>query len=67
MTDKEIQRAVLQELDWEPQVRSTDVGVTVHDGIVTLTGFVDTYSMKSTPSAPPSASTGSRPWPTIWK
>jgi osmotically-inducible protein OsmY len=46
MTDKEIQRAVLQELDWEPRVSSTDVGVTVHDGIVTLTGFVDNYSVK---------------------
>jgi osmotically-inducible protein OsmY len=46
MTDKEIQRAVLQELDWEPQVSSNDVGVTVHEGVVTLTGFVDTYSMK---------------------
>jgi osmotically-inducible protein OsmY len=46
MTDREIQQAVLQELDWEPQVSSVDVGVTVHDGIVTLTGFVDNYSMK---------------------
>lgn len=46
MTDKEIQQAVLRELEWEPQVRSTEIGVAVKDGIVTLTGFVDSYSKK---------------------
>jgi osmotically-inducible protein OsmY len=46
MTDKEIQQAVLRELEWEPQVRSTEIGVSVKDGIVTLTGYVDSYSKK---------------------
>jgi osmotically-inducible protein OsmY len=46
MTDKEIQQAVLRELDWEPQVTSTDIGVAVHDGIVALSGFVDNYNAK---------------------
>jgi len=46
MTDKEIQQAVLRELEWEPQVKSTEIGVAVKDGIVTLTGFVDSYSKK---------------------
>ena len=46
MTDKEIQQAVLRELDWEPLVRSTEVGVSVKDGVVTLSGFVDSYSKK---------------------
>lgn len=46
MTDKEIQQAVLRELEWEPQVRSTEIGVAVKDGIVTLAGFVDSYSKK---------------------
>lgn len=46
MTDKEIQQAVLRELEWEPQVESTEIGVAVKDGIVTLTGFVDSYSKK---------------------
>jgi osmotically-inducible protein OsmY len=46
MTDKEIQEAVLRELEWEPQVKSTEIGVSVKDGIVTLTGFVDSYSKK---------------------
>ncbi|HEY3232279.1 MAG TPA: BON domain-containing protein, partial [Roseiflexaceae bacterium] len=44
MTDKEIQQAVLRELDYEPQVRSTEIGVAVKDGIVALSGNVDSYS-----------------------
>src|SRR5438034_226229 len=44
MTDKEIQQAVLRELEWEPQVKSTEIGVAVQDGVVTLSGFVDSYS-----------------------
>lgn len=46
MTDKEIQQAVLRELEWEPQVRSTEIGVAVKDGIVTLAGGVDSYSKR---------------------
>jgi osmotically-inducible protein OsmY len=46
MTDKEIQKAVLEELEWEPEVKSTEIGVAVNDGVVTLTGFVDSYAKK---------------------
>src|SRR5205823_2417892 len=46
MTDKEIQQAVLRELEWEPLVKSTEVGVAVKDGIVTLTGYVDSYTKR---------------------
>ncbi len=46
MTDKEIQQAVLNELEWEPMVKSTEIGVSVKDGIVTLTGYVDSYAKK---------------------
>ena len=45
-TDEEIQRDVLDELKWDPRVRSTEIGVTVKDGIVTLTGWVDSYWKK---------------------
>lgn len=45
-SDKEIQQAVLRELEWEPQVSSTEVGVSVKDGVVTLSGFVDNYAKK---------------------
>ncbi|MDG4793760.1 BON domain-containing protein [Micromonospora sp. WMMD1082] len=40
-TDDRIQRDVLDELAWDAQVRETDIGVSVHDGVVTLTGSVD--------------------------
>jgi osmotically-inducible protein OsmY len=40
MTDKELQRAVMEELKWEPRVDATQIGVSVKDGIVTLSGHV---------------------------
>jgi osmotically-inducible protein OsmY len=46
MTDKEIRDVVLRELEWEPQVNSTELGVAVKDGIVTLIGTVDSYVKK---------------------
>jgi osmotically-inducible protein OsmY len=46
MTDKEIQQAVLRELEWEPLVKSTEIGVSVKDGIVTLSGYVDSYTKR---------------------
>lgn len=46
MTDRELQHAVLQELEWEPRVRSTDIGVSARDGVVTLSGFVDSFYEK---------------------
>ena len=45
-TDVSIHTDVLEELDWDPQVAVTDVGVEVDDGVVTLTGTVDTYGEK---------------------
>jgi osmotically-inducible protein OsmY len=41
--DEEIQRDVIAELKWEPRVNSTEIGVAVKDGVVTLTGWVDSY------------------------
>jgi osmotically-inducible protein OsmY len=45
-TDEELRKDVLAELDWDPQVPTGKVGVAVGDGVVTLTGFVDTYAQK---------------------
>ena len=45
-TDTQIQKDVLAELEWEPTVRATDIGVEVKDGIVTLAGHVDSYAEK---------------------
>src|SRR5260370_2893367 len=45
-TDEEIQMDVLPELKWEPQVQPNEIGVSVKDGVVTLTGWVDSYLKK---------------------
>jgi osmotically-inducible protein OsmY len=45
-TDAQIQSDVLAELKWEPWVQPNEIGVTVKDGIVTLTGIVDSYAKK---------------------
>jgi len=45
-TDSEIKKDVLSELLWAPLVAETKVGVTVNEGVVTLTGHLDTYAEK---------------------
>lgn len=45
-SDSELKQEVLSELKWSPAIRSTNVGVTVKDGAVTLNGFVDSYTEK---------------------
>ncbi len=42
-TDSQIQADVLAELKWEPRIMPNEIGVSVKDGIVTLTGWVDSY------------------------
>jgi len=46
MTDKTLQQAVLDELEWEPSVNSAHIGVTANNGVVTLTGHVPSYAEK---------------------
>ena len=45
-TDSDIKRDVEAELRWDPDIDTTDIGVAVKDGVVTLTGFVRSYSQK---------------------
>jgi osmotically-inducible protein OsmY len=45
-TDEQIQRDVLDELKWDARVRPNEIGVVVKDGVVTLTGWVDSYTKK---------------------
>lgn len=45
-SDKEIQQDVLREMDWDPHVDAVEIGVQVHEGIVTLTGEVASYAKK---------------------
>jgi osmotically-inducible protein OsmY len=44
--DTELRRRVLEELDWEPSVDASAIGVAAKDGIVTLTGTVVSYAQK---------------------
>lgn len=45
-TDSELQAHVNAELKWEPLLRAAEIGVSVKDGIVSLTGAVDSYAKK---------------------
>jgi hypothetical protein len=45
-TDTQLRQDVLEELKWEPSVDANDIGVAVHDGIVTLSGDVPSYAEK---------------------
>ncbi len=45
-SDSDIERDVKDELQWQPGLDATDVGVSVKDGVVALTGFVRRYSDK---------------------
>lgn len=42
-TDEQIQQEVLRELAYDPSVQPNEIGVAVKDGIVTLTGTVDSF------------------------
>lgn len=45
-TDSSIKEDVLEELQWQPSIDETQIGVVVKDGIVTLSGTVDNYVKK---------------------
>jgi osmotically-inducible protein OsmY len=45
-SDEQIQRDVLEELKWDARVQPNEIGVSVKDGVVTLTGWVDSYAKK---------------------
>ena len=45
-TDTDLKRDILAELVYEPSIQANDIGVSVKDGIVTLSGHVTTYAEK---------------------
>ena len=47
-SDIQIQNDVLEELRWEPSLNSPEIAVAVKNGIVTLSGQVDSYFKKLT-------------------
>jgi len=44
--DDQLQQAVLAELSWEPSVAAAHIGVSAKDGVVTLTGHVESFAQK---------------------
>ena len=42
--DSEIRADIEEEIDWDPQIGTRDIALSVRDGVVTLAGFVHSYS-----------------------
>lgn len=47
-SDYQIQEDVMEELKWQPFLKASEIGVAVKNGVVTLSGHVDSYSKKVT-------------------
>lgn len=45
-TDGDLKKDVEDELSWDPAVRSDAIGIAVKQGVVTLTGHIETYAEK---------------------
>jgi osmotically-inducible protein OsmY len=45
-TDSQLKKDVIAELEWDPSINATNIGVGVKDGVVTMTGHLDTYAEK---------------------
>ena len=46
MNDKQLQRSILDELEFDPSIETSTIGVAVEDGVVTLSGHVSRYVEK---------------------
>ena len=45
-SNESLQKSVQDAIKWQPLLHAAEIGVTVHDGVVTLTGSVDSYTKK---------------------
>lgn len=46
-TDSKLQHDVIDELEWQPSVDASQIGVTAKSGVITLTGSVPRYAEKA--------------------
>ncbi|TDE18117.1 BON domain-containing protein [Dyadobacter psychrotolerans] len=46
-TNEELQKDVQDAIKWEPLLKAAEIGVTAKDGVITLSGIVDSYAKKS--------------------
>jgi osmotically-inducible protein OsmY len=44
--DLQVRDRVAHQLEWDPEVDASGIGITARAGVVTLTGYIDTYSGK---------------------
>jgi osmotically-inducible protein OsmY len=44
--DVRVRERVVHQLDWDPEVDASGIGVSAKGGVVTLTGYIDSYSGK---------------------
>ena len=44
--DVRVREHVVHQLDWDPEVDASGIGVSAANGVVTLTGYIDTYGGK---------------------
>jgi osmotically-inducible protein OsmY len=45
-TNENLQRDVQNAIKWEPLLNAAEIGVTAKDGVITLTGTVNSYAKK---------------------
>ena len=45
-TNQDLQKDVQDAIKWEPLLNAAEIGVIAKDGVITLTGTVDSYSKK---------------------
>ncbi|CAN5378582.1 BON domain-containing protein [soil metagenome] len=45
-TEHELRAAIMEELEWAPQIDAAHIGVSVDEGVITLSGEVRTYAEK---------------------
>ena len=45
-TDVRLRDAIIRQLDWDPEVDNSAIGVAAKGSVVTLTGFIDSYAGK---------------------
>lgn len=46
-TDTQLKKDVSDELEWDPSINAANIGVAVHNGVVTLSGHIQTFAEKA--------------------
>ncbi|CAI8978744.1 hyperosmotically inducible periplasmic protein [Pseudomonas sp. IT-P253] len=46
MSDLSLRKTILEELEFQPEIDAANIGVTVNNGVVTLSGHVSSYAQK---------------------